>query len=198
MTRWIVLALIVCACGSSSDGGGNPAGSITGMVGGHPLDVKDAVFGIDATTKLVWVFAGDRTGVCALLGGTTLPGTTTGLALLMVNVTGATSTGDYTTGNYTWLDLANTSGLPAPGLYWAGSFAVATSCTMSSSSDATAGSLNVTQVGNSAGTHLKVTLSNVSFGTDTLNGSLEASYCAAAVNPVCSGSLLARPQEAGE
>ena len=69
---------------------------------------------------------------------------------------------------------------------------------MSSSSDATAGTLNVTQVGNSGGTHLKVTLSNVSFGTDTLNGNLEASYCAAAVNPVCGGSLLARPQEAGE
>ena len=44
-----------------------------------------------------------------------MPGTTTGLALLMVNVTGAMSTGDYTTGNYTWLDLANTSGLSGSG-----------------------------------------------------------------------------------
>ena len=202
MKRWILLCLVVCGCGSSNDGnpdaGGNPGGSITGTVGGHPLDVKDAVFGIDPTTKLVWLFAADRTGVCGLLGGTSLPGTTTALALLMVNVTGASSTGDYTTGNYAWIDLSGTPGLPAPGLYWAGSFAVAASCTMSTSDDATAGTLAVTQVGNSTGTHLKLNLTNVKFGTDTLNGSLEASYCATAVNPTCGGSLLARPPASRE
>jgi hypothetical protein len=192
MKRWLVLGLIACACGSSNggspDAGGNPnpGGSLTGTVGGQPLDVEEAVFGIDPTTKLVWVYAADRTGVCALLGGTTLPGTTTALALVMVNVTG-TSTGDYTAGNYAWIDLSSTSGLPPPGLYWAGSFAVATSCTASTTSTATAGTVSVTQVGNSTGTHLKLNLTNVKFGTDTLNGSLEASYCTTAAAPTCGG-----------
>ncbi|HEY1908389.1 MAG TPA: hypothetical protein VGG91_20230 [Myxococcaceae bacterium] len=192
MKRWLVLGLIACACGSSDggspDAGGNPnpGGSLTGTVGGHPLDVKEAVFGIDPMTRLVWVYAADRTGVCALLGGTSLPGTTTALALVMVNVTG-TSTGDYTTGNYAWIDLANVSGLPPPGLYWAGSFAVATSCTASTTGDATAGTVSVTQVGNSTGTHLKLNVTNVKFGTDTLNGSLEASYCTTAAAPTCGG-----------
>ena len=208
MKRWIVLGLIAAAACGSNDGGtpdgggnpgnGNPGGSITGTVGGHPLDVKDAVFAIDARTKLVWVFAADRPGICGLLGGSSLPGTTTGLALLLVNVTGATSTGDYTTGNYAWVDLATTTGLPPPGLYWAGSFAVATSCTMSSPSDATAGTVTVTQVGNSSGTHLKLDLTGVKFGTDTLGGSLEATYCAEAVNPTCGGSQAARPPASGE
>jgi hypothetical protein len=197
MKRWIVLGLLVCACGSSngggSDAGGNPGGSITGTVGGHALDVKDAVFGIDPTTKLVWVYVGDRTGLCNLLGATTLPGTTTALALVLANVTGVASTGDLTVGNYAWLDLANNPSLPPVGLYWAGTFAVASSCTVSTNTDATAGTLNVTQVGNSAGTHLKATLGNLKFGTDTLSGSFEASFCAAAVNPTCGGSLLDRP-----
>jgi hypothetical protein len=192
MKRWLVLGLIACACGSSNggspDAGGNPnpGGSLTGTVGGHPLDVKDAVFGIDPSTKLVWVYAADRTGVCALLGGTSLPGTTTALALVMVKVT-ATGTGDYTTGDYAWIDLSSVSGLPPAGLYWTGSFAVATSCTASTTSDSTAGTVTVTQVGNSTGTHLKLNLSNVKFGTDTLSGNLEASYCTTAAAPTCGG-----------
>jgi hypothetical protein len=193
MKRWIVLGLVVSACGSSNGGGGNPGGSITGTVAGHSLDVKDAVFGIDPTTKLVWVYVGDRTGLCNLLAATTLPGTTSALALVLANVTGVGSTGDYTVGDYTWLDLANNPSLPPAGRYWAGSFAVASDCTTATNTDATAGTLTVTQVGNSTGTHLKATLNNLKFGTDTLNGSFEASSCAAAVNPTCGGSLLARP-----
>lgn len=192
MKRWLALGLIACACGSSNggspDAGGNPnpGGSLTGTVGGHPLDVKDAVFGIDPNTKLVWVYAADRTGVCALLSGTSLPGSTTALALVLVRVTD-TAIVDYTTGDYAWIDLSTVTRLPAPGLYWAGSFAVATSCTSSTTSDSTAGTVTVTQLGNSTGTHLKLNLTNVKFGTDTLSGSLEASYCQTAAAPTCGG-----------
>ncbi len=198
MKRWMILGLIACACGSSDGGNNNPGGSITGTVGGQPLDVKDAVFGVDAA-KAVFVFVGDRTGICSLLAGTTLPGTTTVLQLALVNIIGPTNAhlGDYTVGNYAWIDLGNPS-ISSPGLYFGAGFAVASSCTTVPHTVATGGTLTVTQVGNSTGTHLKATLTNLKFGTDTLNGTFEAAYCAEAVNPTCGSTLRSRPPAPGE
>ncbi len=189
MRRWILLGLVACACGSSN-GGNNPAGSITGTVQGQALDVQDAVFGIEG--NVVYAYIADRTGLCGLLGGTTLPGTTKVLELRMANVTGANSIGDHTVGSYAWLDAKSFQG-SAAGLYWRGTFVVASTCTSYTYADATAGTLSVTQVGNSSGTHLKATLNSLKFGTDTLNGSFEATYCAAAIDSPSCGSTLRAP-----
>jgi len=199
MKRSMMAFLLACACGSSN-GGSNDAGSntgsgnITGTVGGHGLTVKDAVFGIDPSTKVMTVVLADRTDVCTILGGSTLPtGTTTVLAFALLNYPGGTSGTDVTTGAYAWFDSGNPT-LPSPGKYFDSRFILPTSCSAAVVSPSTGGTLTVTQAGTATGTHLKATLNSVTFGSDTLNGTFEATYCAAAANPNCGGStLLARP-----
>ena len=167
-------------------GGSSPGGSITGTVGGQPLHVEEAVFGIEAASKVIRVFVSDRIGLCSLLAGTILPGTTTVLALEIVDVTDGPSTEDCRAGDYTWADLSRS--FPPPGahfLYFDGTFGVFPSCTTLPHVNATDGALIVTQAGDSSGTHLEATLTNLRFGTDTLNGNVEATYCPAAVNPTC-------------
>jgi len=198
MKRWMVLCLLACACGSDSgspDGGtSGGSGSITGTVGGHPLSVKDAVFAIDSSTKIVTVVVADRANICTLLSGTTLPsGTTTVLGFALLNYPGGLSAADVVTGDYTWYDLQNLTGAPPPGKYWNGAFVIPTSCTAASSTNSTGGSVSVTQVGTTTGTHLKVTLNNAAFGVDALNGSIEAVYCEAVNNPTCGSGLVYRP-----
>ena len=199
MKRSMMVFLLACACGSSN-GGSNDAGpttgngTITGTVGGHGLTVKDAVFGIDSTTKAMTVVVSDRADLCTILAGNTLPaGTTTVLAFVLVNYPGGTSLTDVTTGAYAWFDSSNPV-VPSPGLYFDSRFILPTSCTAAATTAASGGTLNVTQAGTAAGTHLKVTLGSIGFGSDSLGGSFEATYCAAAANPVCGGSaLVVRP-----
>jgi hypothetical protein len=197
MKRWILLGMLACACGSDNGGtpdAGSGPGSVTGTVGGQALNVKDAVFGIDPLSKAAVLIVADRTGLCALLGGTTLPGTTIALGLVLVDF-GVAGPVDHTTGDYAWIDPATPiPPFPAPGRYWFGSFLSVTSCTSSTSTDSTSGTVTVTQAGNSSGTHLKVTLTSPTFGTgNTLGGSIDATYCAAAINSSCGGSLRAQP-----
>jgi hypothetical protein len=57
--------------------------------------------------------------------------------------------------------------------------------------------VTVTQTGSTSGSHLKANLTGIQFGTDTLNGNIEASYCANLSNSAC-GALVARPTTAAE
>jgi hypothetical protein len=202
MKRWMVLCLLACACGSDS-GNNNPppatgSGTVTGTVGGKSLTVKDAVFGIDVATGTMTLVVADRTDICTLLGGNTLPsGETHVLGIGILNWVGGLKGGDIVTGDYTWLDLPHLSGPPANGKYWNGVFAIPTSCTSATTTDSTAGSLAVTQVGTTTGTHLKVTFTSLQFGADTLTGNVEALYCSnATLHPNCGATLLARPPSA--
>ena len=205
MKRWMLLGLLACACGSSDNNGtpdaGFPTGTgtITGTVNGQQLVVRDAVFGVDAA--FMTLVMADRTHVCELLGGNTLPsGQTVVLGLALLNWVGPpTSVGPIVTGEYTWFDLPGiqTGGPPpaTPGHYWNGAFAIPTSCDTAIASASTGGTVTVTQVGTTTGTHLQATLTNLIFDGGTLNGSADAVFCPnAKINPTCGGiSLLARP-----
>ncbi len=198
MKRLLALCLLACACGSSSgsNDSGTPtgSGSVTGTVGGHALNVKDAVFAVDPATKITYFAMADRADICTLLGGSTLPsGTTTVLGLAFLNYPGGLSAVDLVTGDYSWYDLPHLTSAPPPGKYWNGAFVIPSSCTTSTSTSSTAGTVTVTQLGDSTGTHMKVSFSNIAFGSDTLSGSAEAVYCAAVIHPTCGTGLLARP-----
>ena len=190
MRRWMVVGLFVCACGSDGGGGSGP-GSITGTVGGQPMNVKDAVFSLE--NNAVTVLVVDRENICSLLSGTTLPGTTTALFLSMANFVPPASVNPHVTGDYAFFDLGGGTLPGTGGRYWFGGFETVTaSCTVATVSYGTGGTVSVTQTGNTSGTHFKANLSGVQFGTDTLNGSIEATYCPALSNTPC-GALLARP-----
>lgn len=208
MKRWMVLGLLACACGSSNDGnGGTPdsgsphgSGTFTGTVNGHALTVNDAVFG-NPNSGFVAIIASDRSDLCALLGGTTFPGgTVTVLGVAVANLT--VPPANVVAGAYQWYPLQG-SAAPGPGLYFDGAFALPTDCNGGGEAFVpSGGTVTITQLGTTSGTHLKATYSNVSFkpsdgGTanvGTLNGSVEAVYCANAVaNPSCGKLLLARP-----
>ena len=200
MKRWMLLGLLACACGSS-DGGGTPdsgtpagTGSFTGSVNGHSLTVNDAVFGIDPNAKFVTLIASDRTNVCALLGGTTFPGgTVTVLGIAMVNYVNPPFPSDAVPGDYDWYSLTSPTP-PGAGRWFDGEFALPTDCEGGGESHSpTGGTVTITQMGTTSGTHLKATYHDITFDGGTLNGSVDAVYCVnAKVNPNC-GSLLARP-----
>ncbi|HVP61821.1 MAG TPA: hypothetical protein VMT11_14755 [Myxococcaceae bacterium] len=182
MKRWIALCLLACACGSSS--GNSPdagpttgSGTLTGTVNGQALTVRDAVFGITPYTDNVNVVVGDRTGLCALLTGSTIPGPTTVFGFGLLNLTTAGNPVAVGLGDYSYADLAHLPPLTSPGSgqWWDGAFAVATTCTPTGTY-ATAGKVTVTQVGSTT-TNLKVTLTNITFPNGSLNGSIEAIYC---------------------
>jgi len=207
MKRWIALCLLACACGSSSsnptpDAGPTPgSGSFTGTVDGHSLTVRDAVFG-NPNSGLVAIIASDQTNLCTLLGGTTFPGgTVTVLGVAVLNTTLPPT--NIVAGTYDWFDLQG-GVAPGAGLWWDGAFALPTDCNGGGEAFVpTGGTINVTQLGTTSGTHLKATYINLTFersdggtlaGGTTLNGSVDAVYCAnATVNPSCGKLLLARP-----
>jgi hypothetical protein len=200
MKRWLVLGLLVCACGggnnNNNNGGGGP-GSITGTVGGQPLAVKDAIFAFEGNAVLVVV--GDQQNLCTLLGNTTLPGQLTVLLLSLANFVPPGTVNPHVTGDYAFFDLGG-GGLPTTaGRYWFGDFdLVGTSCAATANHPGTGGTVTVTQTGSTSGTHFKANLTGLQFGTDTLNGSIEATYCANLTNSPCAGSLIARPSMAAE
>jgi hypothetical protein len=195
MKRWMVLGLLACACGSDNGGASGP-GSVTGTVGGQPLNVKDAVFNLK--NNVVTVVVTDRENICSLLSGTTLPGTTTVLFLSIANFVPPATVNPHVTGDYAYFDLGGASLPTTAGRYWYGGFETVTaSCALGTVSLATGGTVTVTQTGNTSGTHFKANLSGLHFGADTLNGSIDATYCAAVGTTSC-GMLLARPSEATE
>jgi hypothetical protein len=187
----MVLGLLACACGSDSGSPSGGPGSISGTVGGLPLNVKDAVFALENNGVLVVVT--DRENTCALLGGTTLPGTTTVLFLSLANFVPPLLVNPHVTGDYAYFDLGGGGFPTAAGRYWYGGFeTVTTSCTVATVYLATGGTVTVTQTGNTAGTHFKANLSGLKFGSDTLNGSIDATYCPAVTSTSC-GNVLAPP-----
>jgi len=204
MKRWLVLGLLVCACGSDNknnttpDAGSTGSGTITGSVGGQPLTVKDAVFAVGNNTAIVMVT--DRANICPLLAGATLPGPTTALLFSIANFVPPSTLNPLVTGDYAFFDLAADGGtLPSTaGQYWYGEFdGVDANCALTSNHVADGGTVSITQVGNTSGTHLKANLTGIRFGTDALNGSFEAIYCPALGNSSCgAGALLARPPAA--
>jgi len=200
MKRWMLIALFVCACGSSNNnnnGGSSGPGSITGTVGGQPLNVKDAVYVLENNS--VNLVVTDRENTCALLSGTTLPGPTTALFVSVANFVPPNTLSPLVTGDYAFFDLAG----PLPtsaGRYWYGGFeTLDTSCKPTGTTPATGGTVTVTQTGSvtPTATHFKANLTGLHFGTDTLNGNIEATYCAALLNPVC-GAVIAQPPGAVE
>jgi hypothetical protein len=191
MKRWMVLGLLVCACGSDNGGGSSGPGSITGTVGGQPLNVKDAVFVLENNEVLVLVV--DRENICSVLSGTTLPGTTTAMFITMANFSPPASVNPHVTGDYAFFDLGGGTLPGTAGRYWFGGFeSVDASCMATTTTFATGGTVTVTQVGNNSGTNFKANLTNLNFGTGTLNGSIQATYCAALATTPC-GQLVARP-----
>jgi hypothetical protein len=156
--------------------------------------VKDAVFG-DPSSSLVAVVAADQNNLCTLLGGTTFPGgtvTVLGVAILNTN----TPAGPVIAGTYSWFDLQGGGSLPT-GLLWDGAFALPADCDGNGEAWLpSGGTITVTQMGNTTGTHLKATYTNLTFdgGVGGLSGSVEATYCpAATIAPSCGRLLLARP-----
>jgi hypothetical protein len=190
MKHWLLVGLLVCACGSDNGGSSGP-GSISGTVGGQPLNVKDAVFALDNNAVLVVVV--DRENICPALSGTTLPGTTTALFLSLANWVPPVSVNPHVTGDYAFFDLGGGTFPGTAGRYWFGGFETVTaSCMAATTAFGTGGTVTVTQTGNTSGTNFKANLTGLQFGTDTLNGSIEATYCPALATTAC-GSLLARP-----
>ena len=200
MKRWMLLCLLVCACGGSNNGGGggpdsgppHGSGSFTGSVNGHALTVKDAVFG-DPSSSLIAIIAADQNNLCTLLGGDTFPGgTVTVLGVAIVNARVPAS--PVVEGTYNWIDLQG--GTLGPALWWDGAFALPTDCSGGGERwSPNGGTVTVTQMGNTTGKTLKATYSNLTFdgGTGSLSGTVEATFCAAAtVAPHC-GRLVARP-----
>jgi len=115
------------------------------------------------------------------------------LFLSMANFVPPGTVNPHVTGDYAFFDLGGMTLPGTAGRYWYGGFeSVNASCLATTSTFATAGTVTVTQTGNSTGAHFKANLTNLKFGTDTLNGNIEASYCAALANTPC-GSLIARP-----
>ena len=168
--------------------------------GGHALTVNDAVFG-NPSSGLVAIIASDQTNLCALLGGNTFPGgTVTVLGVAVANLT--VPPANIVAGTYDWYRLLNNTP-PPPGLYFDGAFALPTDCNGGGEAfQPSGGTVTITQLGTTTGTHLKATYSNVSFkpadgGTTdvgTLNGTIDAVYCVNAVaNPNCGRLLLSRP-----
>jgi hypothetical protein len=185
MKRVICLAVLACAaCGSSSGNNGSPdAGnpnSVTGTVGGHTLNAQDAVFTLTSNYSglpdgVAIVAIADRANLCSLLQSSTEPtGQLNVLGVALLNV-GLGTISPLVTGPYTFATPNS------PGQYYSGFFASGTCATNTMYAPA-AGSaaFTVTQVGTTAGTHLKGTFSNISFGTDgSFSGTVDASYCAA-------------------
>jgi hypothetical protein len=201
MKRWLVLGLLVCACGggnnnNNNNGGGGP-GSITGTVAGQPLSVKDAVFAFDGNAVLVVV--ADQANLCTLLGSATLPSQLTALLISLANFTPPGTVNPHDPGNYAFFDLAGGSLPTVAGRYWYGEFdLVGTNCVSTATHPGTGGTVTVTQAGTSAGTHFKANLTGIQFGTDTLNGNIEATLCANLGSSTCGGALIARPSMAAE
>ena len=208
MKRWMLLGLLACACGGSNGGnGGTPdsgpgagSGSFTGTVNGHSLTVRDAVFG-NPNSGFVAIIASDQTNLCTLLGGTTFPGgTVTVLGVAVANLDVPAT--NIVAGTYQWFPLQG-NGQPNPGLYFDGAFALPTDCVGGGEAFVpSGGTVTITQLGTTTGTHLKATYANVSFGPSdggtadlgTLNGCVDAVYCAnATASPSCGRLLLARP-----
>ncbi len=191
MKRWMMLGLLVGACGSNNGSGSSGPGSISGTVGGQPLNVKDAVFSLE--NNAVTVVVTDRENICSLLSGTTLPGTTTALFLSIANFVPPSTVSPHVTGDYAFFDLGGSTLPTTAGRYWYGGFETVTaSCTQATAALATGGTVTVTQTGNTSGTQFKANLTGLQFGGDTLNGSIEATYCPALSTTTC-GTLLARP-----
>ena len=209
MKRWMLLGLLACACGGSNGGNNGPpdsgpgagSGSFTGNLNGHALTVKDAVFG-NPNSGLLAIIASDQSNLCALLGGTTFPGgTVTVLGVAVLNDTLPPS--NVVAGAYAWYPINGGPAPSNPGLYWDGAFALPTDCNGGGEAFVpTGGTVTITQLGTTTGTHLKATYSSLTFrqvdgGTVSgppLNGTIDAVYCAnAVVNPNCGKLLLARP-----
>jgi len=209
MKRWMLLGLLACACGGSNGGNGSPpdsgpgagSGSFSGTVNGHSLTVRDAVFG-NPNSGFMAIIASDQTNLCTLLGGDTFPGgTVTVLGVAVANLNAGAP--NIVAGIYDWFPLQGGAAPGSPGLYFDGAFALPTNCNGGGEAFVpNGGTVTITQLGTTTGTHLKATYANVSFkpsdgGTadlGTLNGSIDAVYCAnASASPNCGRLLLARP-----
>jgi len=200
MKLWMVMGLLaVAACGGSngsSPDGGQPSptgpGSMTGTVGGRGLVVKDAVFAIltsGSASGAAVVALADRTGLCGALASNPAPtGSTVTLEFGLANV-GASGLVPLANGAYTF--LSSSGGLSAPGRYWLlGTFQTFDGCAVVPESivEATAGTVTVTQVGTTSGSNLQGSFS-MGFGSDSVSGTVNATYCAALETATC-GLLL--------
>ena len=165
---------VLASCGSSNNNGGNngPVGS----VGGNALTINDAIYAVDSQNFLFLV-ASDRSGLCSLYTSTTAPtGKSTVLIGGLVNFDGQGIVAPVV-GTYNWF---STQSIPTTaGKYVLSQFIVANGCTTTSQVDATGGTFTLNTLGtNTSGSHTTGSFS-LKFGADSLNGNVDATYCAA-------------------
>ena len=165
---------VLASCGSSNNNGGNN-GSV-GSVGGNALTINDAIYAVDSQNFL-FIVASDRSGLCSLYTSTTAPtGKSTVLVGGFVNFDGQ-NVAAPAAGTYNWF---STQSVPtAAGKYVLGDFIVANGCTTTTEVAATGGTFTLNAVGgNTSGSHTTGSM-NLKFGTDSLSGNIDATYCAA-------------------
>jgi hypothetical protein len=178
---WLTTGCLLLACGGS-----NP-GSLSGSVGGHTLTVKEAVF--TEIQSQVLLVAGDQANLCGLLSGTVLPvGSGTLFEGILAHYNGSffipLVPGDYA--------LASGGGVSKPGRYYLGTFATTSGCDTVDAVQATNGAITIDAYeGARPEAHLKAKIA-LGFGSDSLQGDLNASYCAALDAPLDGGTACDR------
>ena len=165
---------LLASCGSSNNGSNNngPVGS----VGGNALTINDAIYALDSDNFLFLV-ASDRSGLCSLYTSSTPPtGKSTVLIGGFVNFNGQALVAPVT-GTYNWF---STQAVPTvAGKYVLGEFIVADGCNTTSQVNATGGTFTLNTLGpNTSGSHTTGSFS-LTFVADSLNGNVDATYCAA-------------------
>jgi hypothetical protein len=175
----IGFALLAC--------GGSDPGSLSGTVAGHSITVKEAIF-IEIQSQVLLV-AGDQANLCALFSGTVLPvGSGTLFEAILAHYDGSNFIpivpGDYA--------LVSGGGVSEPGRYFLSEFATTNGCDTVDSVGATNGAITVeTYEGARPEAHVKAKIA-LGFGSDSLQGELNALYCQMPDAPLDGGTACER------
>jgi hypothetical protein len=166
-----VMVIAAAACGGSGT-------SVTGTVGGQSFDAQDAVFITGSSASTTGTIVGMTTfgALCNAVTTNQIPKSSRVLSFQLAEANGTTA--GPVTGPGTFDFLGSSSG--ATKVFAANWESFDATCTPTSTS-ATGGSVTVTAV---TATHIAATF-DVTFGTDHITGSFDASACAA---PSSSGS----------
>jgi len=177
----LAIGLVLLACG------GSDPGSLSGTVAGHSITVKEAIF-IEIQSQVLLV-AGDHANLCALFSGTVLPvGSGTLFEAILAHYDGSNFIpivpGDYAP--------ASGGGVSEPGRYYLSEFATTNGCDTVNSVEATNGAITVKAYeGARPEAHVKAKIA-LGFGSDSLQGELNALYCQMPDAPLDGGTACER------